>query len=158
NDPPPVLVDAELAFLVEMCRRGTRRSELRPLAVERCAALEPGSSHEHFFGCPVRTGCPHNALVFSVQDTQVPFLTHNAELLDALLPFLRTRLPSEGDALLARVRLVIAERLRGQRPSLQSVSRELAMSVRTVQRALTEHGTSFRALLDEVRRDQAEKY
>jgi AraC-like DNA-binding protein len=60
--------------------------------------------------------------------------------------------------MVARVRSVISERLRGQLPTAQTVAKELAMSTRAMHRELKEHGTSFRQVLDEVRNEQARGY
>jgi AraC-like DNA-binding protein len=45
-----------------------------------------------------------------------------------------------------------------QRPTVDSVSRDLAMSGRALQRLLQQHGTSFRRLLDDVRHQHAHGY
>ena len=158
-DPPRALVDAELAFIVEMLRRGTRNKRLAPRAVHlRAAALEPGAEHASFFGCPPRLRARHDALVFHAEDIARPFSTHNPQMLDALLPYLQANAPALRTSAIARVRSVIAERLRGQRPTLRLVSQELAMSNRALQRLLSEHDTSFRQILDEVRNQHAQGY
>ncbi len=45
----------------------------------------------------------------------------------------------------------------GNRPSVERVSRELAVSPRTLQRKLTELGTSYQTILDDVRRDASRR-
>ena len=156
---PQVLLDAELGFILEMCRRGTRRPELRPIEVRlRAAALEPGSGHAERFACPIRLGAPADTLELSAEDAARPFLTSNPQLLDALVPHLEAGLPAAPTSEIARVRSVIAERLRGQRPAAQVVAKQLAMSTRSLQRLLKEHGTSFRAVLDQVRSEHARGY
>jgi AraC-like DNA-binding protein len=155
--PPPVLVDAELAFPVEAARRATRFAGFAPRRVE-LAAPDAECGHEGYFGCPVRLGAPANALVFDVADLARPFLTHNPPMLRALDPYLRAHTPASSSPPLALVRSAIAGRLRGQRPTVQSVGRELTMSGRSLQRLLREHGTSFRELLDDVRTEHARGY
>jgi AraC-like DNA-binding protein len=156
---PQVLVDAELAFIVEMCRRGTRSADLTPRELHLCtAALDAGAEHAAFFGCPIRIGAAENAVLFAAEDTAKPFVTFNPQLLDALLPYLQANMPPAPTSVVARVRSVIAERLRGQRPTVRTVGKELAMSARALQRLLREHGTSFRQLLDEVRNEHARSY
>jgi AraC-like DNA-binding protein len=51
---------------------------------------------------------------------------------------------------------VIAAQLPGGRPSLTEAARRLAISPRTLQRRLGESGTTWRAQLDAVRREQAD--
>jgi len=159
DDPPQVLIDAELAFIVEMCRRGTRNRHLAPRGVHlRRAALEAGADHAAFFACPLRLRARHDAIVFAAEDVATRFSTHNPQMLDVLLPYLKANTPASTRSAVSRVRSAIAERLRGRRPTLQAVSKQLAMSGRVVQRILSENGTSFRQLLDEVRNQHAQGY
>jgi AraC-like DNA-binding protein len=97
-------------------------------------------------------------VAFTIDDAQRPFVTHNPQLLSALLPYLQANTPPSPTSTVARVRAVIAERVRGQRPDADAVARELAMSTRALQRMLKDHGTSFRQLLDEVRNEHARGY
>jgi AraC-like DNA-binding protein len=55
----------------------------------------------------------------------------------------------------SRLQALLARRLPDQNVSLASVSRELAVSPRTLQRRLREEGTSLREQTDAVRRRQA---
>ena len=156
---PQALIDAELAFLVEIGRRGTGHMDLSPREVSMLAReLEAGTRHRDFFRCDIRLGARSNGLVFAAEDTQRPFVTHNAQLLTALLPYLQANTPASPTSAVARVRAVIAERVRGQRPEANMVARELAMSTRAMQRMLRDNGTSFRQVLDEVRNEHARGY
>jgi AraC-like DNA-binding protein len=156
---PQVPVDAELAFLVEIGRRGTGRPALCPREIVlRTSALETDGRHQDFFRCPIRVGATRNAIAFSLHDAREPFATRNPELLNALLPHLQANTPIPPNAGLARVRSVIAERVRGRRPEADEIARELAMSTRAMQRLLKDSGTSFRRLLDEVRNEHARGY
>ncbi|HEX6703462.1 MAG TPA: AraC family transcriptional regulator [Albitalea sp.] len=153
---PRELVDAELAFIVEVLRRGTARPALAPRELHlRVTALDAGALHAAHFRCPIRTGAEHDAIVFDAADLAQGFVTFNPQLQDALLPYLNETLPRPASPV-GRVRMAIAERLRGQRPAIRQVARELAMSTRGMQRLLHLHGTSFRRLLDEVRREHAQ--
>jgi hypothetical protein len=52
--PPQALTDAELAFLVHVCRKGTGDGSLAPHEIRlRARALERGATHAKFFGCPI---------------------------------------------------------------------------------------------------------
>jgi AraC-like DNA-binding protein len=156
---PQVLVDTQFAFLIEMCRRGTHMSKLSPREVRlRVGALDTEAGHAEYFNCPIRLGAPANALVFAAEDVERPFLTHNPQLESALLPYLNASTPASPHSSIARVRAVIAERIRGQRLTVHAVGRELAMSSRAMQRVLRDNGTSFRQLLEDVRREHAQSY
>lgn len=156
---PQVLLDAELAFIVEMGRRGTRALDLAPRALHlRTTSLPAGAGHAAFFRCPIHLGADANAVAFDVEDCDRPFLTWNPQLSSALLPYLQANTPASPRSAIGRVRSVIAERLRGRRPTLGTVGKHLAMSQRTLQRLLKDNGTSFRELLDDVRNDHARGY
>jgi len=155
---PQVLVDAEFSFLVEMCRRGTRQPEFSPVELQlQAKKLDAAAAHAAVFRCPIRLGAVANAIVFTSDDMTRPFVTHNPQLHGALIPFLNTHTPPATSAL-ARVRAVLSDRVRGQRPTVRAVGKELAMSGRALQRLLKDHGTSFRQLLDDVRNEHARGY
>jgi AraC-like DNA-binding protein len=159
REPPQALVDAELAFLTEVCRRATRTPELAPLELcLRAATLDPGAGHSAFFRCPVRLNAERTSLLFRAEDTALPFITHNPRMLDALVPYLQANPSPAPDPVVARVRELLPSRIRGQHTTVNSIGRELGMSSRTLQRALREGGTSFRQILDEVRNTQARRY
>jgi AraC-like DNA-binding protein len=159
GSPPQALTDAELAFLVHVCRQGCADPGLAAREVRLSTpALTARAAHERFFACPIRTGAAHNALVFDRADLARPFVTFNPELLQALLPWLQARLPPSRASTAARARTVLGDRLRGQRPNIEVVASALALSVRQLQRELREEGVSFRALLDDVRKEHARAY
>jgi AraC-like DNA-binding protein len=154
--PPQALVDAELAFLTEVARRVAADA---PLRVELATpALDAPSGHAAYYGCPIRTGAPHNAVVLAADDLDLPLGTHNPALLRALVPYLRAKTPAAPGGEIERVRAAIARRMPGARPTVDTVARDVAMSSRSLQRLLREHGTAFRELLDEVRQEHARGY
>jgi AraC-like DNA-binding protein len=60
-------------------------------------------------------------------------------------------------AWIRQVRETLGRGMRGQRPGVQQVARELSVSPRTLQRRLESAGTSFQQVLDEVRQDTARR-
>ncbi len=160
GEPPRELIDAELAFLVEMSRRATRHNALGPCEVQlrQKQADAADAARVSYFGCPVLRGSRHNGLVFNEDDLERPFLTFNPQLTSALLPHLHAQVPANAPTPLSRVRDVVSRQLQGRRPTVRSVGRDLALSGRSLQRLLREHQTSFREVVVEVRRQQAEAY
>jgi AraC-like DNA-binding protein len=75
--------------------------------------------------------------------------------LDELADQTLAKLGAEVDSLSDRVRRAIWSRMQGTRTSLEQVARSLGIGVRSLQRRLGEEGTSFAALLDEVRHAMA---
>ena len=55
------------------------------------------------------------------------------------------------------IRLNVAENLAGDTPTLASEAERLGMSQRTLQRRLTEAGTSMQTIVDECRREMAKR-
>jgi AraC-like DNA-binding protein len=117
------------------------------------------SKCEDIFGCPVLFGQAQNQFRFDAAWLDgAPNLgnqiTH-AEVIglcDGQLEEFQLRIGLAG-----RVRQVLLAKL--MRPtSIEDVAGELNMSARTLRRKLTEEDTSFRDLVDELRRDMAMKY
>lgn len=159
EEPPAVLRDAELAFLIHVCRTGTGDSRFTPREVRLASeVIERAAGYRAFFQCDVRTGALHNGLVLAAADMERPFVTFNPQLSAALVPYLEASTPRQQPSTASRVRAVLAGRLRGQRPSIDAVGKVLAMSGRKLQRLLRDEGTAFRDLLDEVRNEHAKSY
>ena len=156
---PQILIEVQFAFIVEMCRRGTGEDRFGPSEMSlRLAHLDHRAEHARYFGCAIRLGAASNQMLFRSEDFARPFRTHNPQLLSALIPYLNATTPPAERSPIARARAVIAERVRGQRPTVETVSKELAMSTRALQRVLRDNGTSFRQLLDDVRNEHARAY
>jgi AraC-like DNA-binding protein len=157
--PPPRLIDACLASCLVLGRQGTGR-DLRPLRVELARPQAHRSMLESHFGCQVVFGATVDRIVFEPAALEVPFRTANPDLLAMLLPGLETALALEPGALrdaalVDRVRETLRLQMQGQRPTVEAVGRALAMSARSLQRRLSETGTSYQRLLDEVRESVA---
>jgi len=58
-----------------------------------------------------------------------------------------------GQTVAARVKWILLRLLGGHSPDLGEVAKDLGMSIRTLQRRMTEEGTSFRQLLSDARRE-----
>ncbi|MBW9065409.1 AraC family transcriptional regulator [Rhizobium herbae] len=151
---PSIAVDITFAFLLELGRRGTGQN-LTPARVELTRPDSGTAAHATYFGCPIRYGAPRDALVLRSSDLDRPFPGHNPELLDILTPALASAL-GEIQALGSvreQVKLVLKRDLASGRPELSSIAYDLGVSERTLQRRMTEEGTTFRELLLEARQE-----
>lgn len=157
---PPALVDATLASLMELGRKGTA-TPLSAMAVELARPANTNAKtkadYENYFGCPVRFGTKRDCLSFHLADLDTPFMGHNAELLDILIPELDRRLAqhAHSNTLAEQIRWVLRRRLTAGRPDIRSVATELAMSERSLQRKLTDEGLTYQSLLSETRHQLA---
>lgn len=156
---PAVLVGIILAYLLELGRRGTGRT-LNAQHVEFSQPMGDVQVLERYFGCPVRTDAERNRLTLRSKDLNLLFTTYNEELLDLLTPVLDRTLDEKMNSRSCgwKVKWVIKQSLRDGRYDIQTVARELNLSDRTLQRRLTEEGTSFKQLLTQARHEQAKAY
>lgn len=157
-EPPASLVLTELLFWVELARSGTRRN-VQPIDL---MVPEPPEDHESYrahLGVTVRKGAAQY-VEFAAADACLPFLTANESLWKAFEPELRRRL-SELDLDATwneRVRAVLLELLPSGRTTVAHVAAELAVSIRTLHRRLSEESTSFQRVLDSTREELARHY
>jgi AraC-like DNA-binding protein len=154
-EPEPLIsTDVAFALLLSIGRHGTGQN-LTPVRVELTRPKPAGGAHEAFFGCPVHFQAGRNALILKPGDLERPFPGHNPELLEMLTPALSAALgeldtsDSTGD----QVKAVLRGKLASGRPELSDVARDLGLSERTLQRRITDEGSSFRVLLNEARRE-----
>lgn len=153
---PATLVDASMATLLELGRRGTGET----LAARRVDLARPttnASTHENYFGCRVRFGAQQNCLHLHRSDLGRAFAVYNAELVELLAPSLDQALAERQrrHSFSESVRWLLGRQLSGGRPDVSAVARELGVSERTLQRRLGGEGASFQLLLTDVRRTRA---
>lgn len=113
--------------------------------------------YERIFESKLTFGAREDRFEVPIEFLEAPVLSANASLLRTF--------ETHADAVVAalekqgskshQVAKVLAEKLKGSVPDLGEIARELAMSDRNLQRALRSDGTSFKQLLDDVRRDLA---
>jgi AraC-like DNA-binding protein len=156
---PPLLVDMCFAWILGIGRRGTGRP-LSPKRVELERAATHREMYEAHFHSPVKFKSNGNALVFSKADIELPFVTHNTELLAMVAPQLDAELTQQlaQKTFSEQAKAILKRLFAGQRPGIPDLARELHLSTRTLQRRLTEQGITFQRLLEEARRELARHY
>jgi len=139
--------------LLRECSRGAARpSEVR---LPRPAPRNP-RLFERFFGAPVTFDAPVAALIYPRACMAVPFTQSDRRLLDILRAHARERLQAMPQAdFQDRARAFIADGLLGGEYGLEHLAFRCGMSERTLRRRLSDAGTSYRELLDDVRRERA---
>ncbi|OCJ13904.1 AraC family transcriptional regulator [Rhizobium sp. AC44/96] len=151
---PSIAVDVDFATLVELGRRGTGQ-RLTPVRVELQRADPKSDVHRLYFGCPIRYGQSRNAVILKSADLDRPFPGHNPELLELLTPALASALGEiqARSSIREQVKIVLKRSLASGRPELSDVAFEIGVSERTLQRRITDEGTTFRELLAEARQE-----
>jgi AraC-like DNA-binding protein len=131
---------------------------LMPMAVSFRHATPPSiTEHTRLLGSVVRFDQPENAVVYSPAALEASMLSADPALLDVFESDARRRLEQlqSCGTVSGRVQAVVGARLKGEVPSLATIALELAMSERSIQRSLTEESTSYREIVDEVRKGLA---
>lgn len=151
---PDSVTDVTFAAILELGRRGSGRL-IRPVRVEMTRAGPASEMHRSYFDAPIRFGAHCDALVLDRTDLDLPFAGHNPDLLAILDPSLAAALGeiAAQSSLGEQVKILVKRRIASGKPDIAEIARELGMSERTLQRRITEQGTSFRLLLDEARRE-----
>ena len=138
---------------------------LREITGEPVAPLEvrlqppsPAETDEYreFFGCPVRFDKARAAIVFSRSQMQLPIKAADPVLsgyLDQLAGHVLGSLQAPPESFVDQVRRALWYELSAGKPEVWRIAKRLKTSPRTLQRRLTQSGTSFSALLEQLRRD-----
>jgi AraC-like DNA-binding protein len=113
-----------------------------------------------FFGCEVRYDQPENCLEFKAALADLPLPQANPDLLRTLEARLSRALENLDNLhrLANRVHHCVLYSLGTVPVSLTSVARQLSMSEQSLARVLKQEGTSFREILQDVRKNNAEFY
>ena len=156
---PPANLVGLLASALAMARKSAGE-QFAPRCVELMQPAPACAARlEAFFKAPIDFEAPRYAMQFEREEMLRVLPTGNPDLVLSAEQMLRDYLARMDRAdVVARARKLIAERLTSGEPLAGDVARELAASPRTLQRRLSESGTSFAKLLDQTRRELAVEY
>jgi len=157
-DLPVVMGATEIVFLVNLLRRATRHRVV-PRTVCLPGLLQDKPAFEAWFGCPVEHG---NSASFTLDpvDAMRPFLTHDTQMWQSFEPGLRRRMEDAREDLSTRARIenALLELLPSGRTQIDDVASELAVSRRSLQRRLSEEGTTWLDVRNAARMRLAQHY
>ncbi|WP_263167767.1 AraC family transcriptional regulator [Streptomyces sp. SCSIO ZS0520] len=120
--------------------------------------LAPLTVYEDFFGVPVRTDRPEALLRAPVTLADRSLAGSDAHRRRLALAYLEEQSSGARSDLVTSVRAVVQQSLGTSAPEIRTTARLLDLHPRTLQRRLSEQGTSFARVLDEERRRAARRY
>nr|EIU2718477.1 AraC family transcriptional regulator ligand-binding domain-containing protein [Pseudomonas aeruginosa]EIU2863712.1 AraC family transcriptional regulator ligand-binding domain-containing protein [Pseudomonas aeruginosa] len=128
-----------------------------PLGIELIHAAPPyAGEYLRLLGPQVRFGCLHNRMAIASHWLDMRLPNHNLPALRQALALLEqesTQVHRKLDLVQAVERAIARDLSLGSQ--IERISAELNMSSRTLRRRLAEHGLTFEALLEQVRRGRA---
>jgi AraC-like DNA-binding protein len=158
---PAAVVDNLFVTIVRTGRELTGTPFLpREVRLTRDPPKIPGD-HERIFRAPVHFSSSANEIAFEMATLDLPLVTADADLHAALMQRTETILAAlpTSDRFLRTVRVALIKSLQsGRGTSLEALGRALELSVRTLQRRLTENATTHSDLVDQVRHELALSY
>jgi len=111
--------------------------------------------YKRFFGVPVMFGADDNIITFHTEDLRIPLPRHDQYLLEVLERYAESLKISRQRSLKDEVRDLLRKNLQSGKAGIEQVVRFFPFEQRTLQRQLTQLGTSFTELLHEVRMEIA---
>lgn len=147
------IYDFVAAVGVRMVAELTER-RVRPLELQLSRREpDPGSPYARLLKCPILYNRPLNCLLLDRAAMRTPLPTHDPAERRALLAQMEVR--AAGARHSAQVRRAIRRTLLEESPRMPEIAVDLGIHPRTLRRRLSEEGTSFDELLDDVRRTVA---
>ena len=163
NAVPPILRvtnDFQVTVTVmNLMRRLGRHDPPLEVHIRHTEATDP-AEYARVFRAPVRLGMPHNGVVIprALLDQTVPSANPQAF---SVFDLMATRLLKEldrTDTTTERVRRLVASRIGRDGIGIVDIGAQLHMSEATLRRRLDEEGTTYKAIVDELRRELAAQY
>ena len=150
-------IDYRLAVVLAVCREVTSM-DIVPVEVTFPYA-RPRSTLEHrrWFRCPLRFAHGLSSIAFAARDVALPIERRDETVAGYLSDYAEhiLRTMTAGSSFTERVRVAIWTHLSEGRPTLSRIASVLGMSPRTLQRRLTEEGTSVHEQVDHLRKAMA---
>jgi AraC-like DNA-binding protein len=161
---PPLATQAATIFaLAEIVHFGALMTGRRVPVVEARLPVPPppaSPTYRAHFGAPVRWNAGDAAIVLSAEALQIPLVRADASMLayfERQAAELAARHAHE-EELPLRVRRLVIQSLPAGPPSLELIARRVGVSARSLRRHLQAQGTSFHALVEQIRSDLARQY
>lgn len=118
------------------------------------------SEYERLYQCPIQFNAPYAALYFDKQHLQQKVVTSDYHLLRVLVAHAQERLEALNDkkGFYEEVKASVTHLIKPEFPTVEQVARHLHLSVRTLQRRLSQEGHTFKEIIESLRKDFAYAY
>ena len=116
------------------------------------------TEYQRIFDSPVQFGSKVNQLVFSKDAMLTRVISHDRSLSAVFEKMLREKKSKKNETMSDLVRQRVLTDFQGQIPSLEVIAAQLHRTSRTVQRRLSEEGTSFRNLVADIQKELASRF
>jgi AraC-like DNA-binding protein len=159
-EEPRYAIDSTFASLLTATTELTGKSlRLSGVWFQYPSPVHP-SEYDRIFQTEPRFSMPMNRLIFDANSLKWSILSKNANLLPLFEQHAETMLEqmNRADSYTQQVVQALVKHLKGELPTIDAIARQLAISVRQLQRELQTEETSFQQLLDETRRELALRY
>ena len=159
SEVPNEAVDAGLATFVSMCRM-SYGDDFHPLrVVTQRPEFDDPTCYLEYFCAPVEFSAPDNVLYFSKESLEAHLPTANPRLARVNDRVITEYLAQfDKGSTVMRVRAKLIGLLSAGNVTQRDVADRLHMSLRSLQRKLSEENTRYKDLLDETRRELANQY
>ncbi len=154
------VVEEHFSAIVSGARLLTGKTELRPIEVQLTYAKPAYARMYHeVFRCPVQFNCSLNSLAFGKKWLDAPFMHSSAlssQMAERICERQLRRQYLDHD-IVHRVRYLLLQHT-GAFPDAEEIAEFLHITSRTLRNQLHGQGTSFQAILDDVRQQLAINY
>ena len=154
---PQFLVEGEFIFLLHLLRISTGK-DIRPISIRMTDPVLNDPFLDYMGVKPISDTT--NSMSFDMEDMLIPFSSHNESILEYMTPEIESRLYDErfqGECS-RDVYKILMEILPSGRCTIDDVALEMNIGKRTIQRKLSDEGTTFNIILTTVRKNLSEYY
>jgi len=149
--------EASFVMLVNVIYEVTGKP-IKPLEVNFMHNQTNADPYHEYFGCPVNFGRANNSMTFKKSDLDINTIKADKSIHEFLIERMNeeeNKININTDQLLLDINRIIKEILPSGIPSISKVAEFLGMSVRTLNRRLSEKGETYRALVQENQKQSA---
>ena len=157
-----VLNELTIAAMIELLRQFVPNQHALLQQIELAHRPQMALKHyQQFYACPVRFAQAEYAIVLSPESLNIRPNDADPMLMQILLKQAEDALAQRdlNQNILFKIQWIVTEylRQRQQAPKIEAIAAEMQLSVRTLQRHLKQHDSSFKALLDQARSKRCEQ-